>query len=1265
MKNDNATQSQKARNSAPKGRSKIAKQTSTESDKSAVDDPKIAINFAKNTPFDNENIARQTFAETLKKRSEEANTLTQRAQEVFSDFTPSRFSSAVLEGPNYLRPDDDLTELQDTIINNGLESIQQSNLNRSMKFVGNEELKKLGTSNANGTRIKLNDLIPYIDSKLPGRQLFVKESVISSCKAEIEAKRRLQEILDSENNTDSPSNDCDSIIETQTSPNEGLSFLDITSDKLVKVNVGLQMSTATSPESQLRYLPDRSKQAGDIECNIETFQLRSGPSDVTSYHDFHNLQIAFQSIWTEMFDGQLGDLGRQLFIEYVKLKQFYGVDDQTDPPISTVDDLKRLLSKIKEYAEQIAPDVPRMPASGTAPSGGGNSTVGTDVAVGATVGATVAAVLSPLFLPVDPITGAIIGAVIALVANSQPIIIDWGQMGLSLRPSGTDFIKVTIEEGVVDQSEVEFVLKSTGKYGKILQIPDGVGNNRKVAQLWVYNNGREDKPEDRISLPAERVNNRQSLVFAKEIFDPTGNFSGGYTNHYSLGNLHRLKPGTRVTFDWIKDHPNSPQPPQTAFPAPWPFPTPDVAPLPPPTPPPQTNGQAVAVADDILGKMSRLYQLLNGLEKLLSETYTFHVFAKDSINFGILVTYRQKWEPVSYQVGDLVSTIPLAPKEIRRYTTKVVTKKTRAVKEIENSLQIRKKDSTDTSRVDAEIVNDATNKTNFTLTSTGTFGGGDIMPWTVSSTQSSTTDQSKTSRQVKKDFRESVLKSAEEYKQEHRIEIDTSESQETETTTFHEIQNPNDELAVTYLFYELQRTYRISEKIHKLTPVILVANDVPSPNQINDAWLLQHDWILKRVILDDSFRPALDYLLTSFVGAEINIRLLQTHVEQQKSLVERQGQQVQLQNQILLRALEDVKTATETTANKVGQQGILDAVKSIFDPAGLIKGDIAGVEASQMMADYTEDTLSRAEKEKARLESQLEVAVSALQVAIDKFSTAVKEHYNRVVEIDRLRLHIKDNILYYMQAIWNHEPPDQRFFRLYNLDVKIYKPNDLSTSVSMSSATSSWGDFSNEMLGKEEVATSLPMPTVSTYTKKLADVADLNNLLGYKGNYMMFPLTENNYLTLHMMQDYLEIGDVITVRDPDEFGNFTLDEIQEFATCVYQNDRELFERNKEQFKKLVIDRLTSSRKEHELVIVPTTSLYIEALVGTHPLLEDFKLIHRALDVKKVQAEVRHAELENIRLASRALKGKDEDPDIEKKIIVETDNKNITVQVDEN
>src|SRR5262249_13802373 len=93
----------------------------------------------------------------------------------------------------------------------------------------------------------------------------------------------------------------------------------------------------------------------------------------------------------------------------------------------------------------------------------------------------------------------------------------------------------------------------------------------------------------------------------------------------------------------------------------------------------------------------------------------------------------------------------------------------------------------------------------------------------------------------------------------------------------------------------------------------------------------------------------------------------------------------------------------------------------------------------------------------------------------------------------------------------------------------------------------------------------------------------------------------------------------------------------------------------DEFKKLIIERLTSGRTEDDRVIVPTTSLYLEALVGAHPLLENFKLIHRALDVKKVQAEVRHAELENIRLAVRALDCQYEDPDIEKKIVIENGN----------
>src|SRR5207249_3690158 len=139
-------------------------------------------------------------------------------------------------------------------------------------------------------------------------------------------------------------------------------------------------------------------------------------------------------------------------------------------------------------------------------------------------------------------------------------------------------------------------------------------------------------------------------------------------------------------------------------------------------------------------------------EKLMAEKYAFDVFAKDSINFGILVTYRQTWEPQTYQVGDLVSTIPLAPKEIRRYTTRKVTKKTRAVKELEDKLQTLKSESSDTSRADEEIVQKAQERTNFNVAAHESFGKKDA--YQIDATQSGGGDTSKDSAQTKRTFRE-------------------------------------------------------------------------------------------------------------------------------------------------------------------------------------------------------------------------------------------------------------------------------------------------------------------------------------------------------------------------------------------------------------------------------------------------------------------------------------------------------------------------------
>src|SRR5262249_18934395 len=304
------------------------------------------------------------------------------------------------------------------------------------------------------------------------------------------------------------------------------------------------------------------------------------------------------------------------------------------------------------------------------------------------------------------------------------------------------------------------------------------------------------------------------------------------------------------------------------------------------------------------------------------------------------------------------------------------------------------------------------------------------------------TDQAVESAQTKREFHESVVKSAQEYRDEHRLEISTEETREDETTSFREIRNPNDELTVTYLFYELQRRYLVDESLHKATPVVLVANDVPAPHEVDQGWILRYDWILKRTILDDSFLPALEYLATDYTGAELALQTLGLAVEQQKSVVDRISRQVEAANQSLDAATLGLQAAESLSVRDQQDAETRALVKSFFDPLNITRtGSSGDGNSDRARVDFAKDALNRAQAKVNQLVTDLKTETTALQTAIDKYVTATTKHFSMLAEIDRLRIHVKDNIIYYMQAIWTYEPADQRYFRLYNLDVPVFGHN--------------------------------------------------------------------------------------------------------------------------------------------------------------------------------------------------------------------------------
>jgi hypothetical protein len=696
---------------------------------------------------------------------------------------------------------------------------------------------------------------------------------------------------------------------------------------------------------------------------------------------------------------------------------------------------------------------------------------------------------------------------------------------------------------------------------------------------------------------------------------------------------------------------------------------------------------ANAIAAQPQGTAGRLVQLMMQLAQAQSEPYAFDVFAPNSFNFGLVITYRQIWQPGPYQAGDLVSTIPLAPGESRKYTHRRVVKESVSRKTAEKSTQMRSQQSSEDSRAERDIMDKATSATNFQLTTHGGFNLG-IGSMDVTSQFGGNTSSDST--QNKKDFHEATLKAAEEYRQERSLEVDTNSSVETEDTTSGEISNPNNEITVTYLFYELQRRYTIREFLYQVQPVIMIAQDVPSPEQINESWLLQYQWILARVLLDDSLKPALTYLSTGYAGDQLSTAVLQAQWKTQESLVQQLETLVQ-QQMISRDSLRNTIMETQEELDSLPEiPGMPNLSIFGYSPDVDRKELKAQTKAGETRLKYVEQALSDAQ-------DKLRSAASTYQQATKDYAAALQNQYSRQVAIDQLRIHVKQNIFYYMQAIWAHEDSDQRYFRLYHQQVLCPDPQDTCTmsTVPVSAINQRINPVltipfkaasqlvnaaqtvrvkavnrlanpspiaTRDQAGSTTAANSIPVNFwntcvpgldgaggLSTTTVDLASITDIDNPIGYKGNYILFPLTASCAITDYMLSEYIDSN--YGVSDPDGSDAFDPEQFDDqWQAALAAGDQAQLT----QLQAYLQAHIEQINNESDEIIVPTGQLFIEALPGSHPLLEDFKVLHRAADVASVLAQNRYAELENLRLASRLVANPQilQDPRIDKRIVVD-------------
>jgi hypothetical protein len=677
----------------------------------------------------------------------------------------------------------------------------------------------------------------------------------------------------------------------------------------------------------------------------------------------------------------------------------------------------------------------------------------------------------------------------------------------------------------------------------------------------------------------------------------------------------------------------------------------------------------------IADPVERLPALIDALNKKLLENYNFTIYAANtqerSVNFGILNTYRQIWTPLSYQAGPLVKSIPMAPRQSQKIVITHKLNKKRSQKEAENNLRVLKEDTSQTNRAEQEISSRADLKASYSMQNES---GADVGAAKSTVTTKFSTDASKSSSDVKKSYHEAVFKSAQEFKQERSTEITTEETQDYETIETTEISNPNDEIAVTYLFYELQRRYRIYERLYRVQPVVLVAQEFPQPGEIDVTWLIRNDWILRRVILDDSFLPVLANLADT-AGDETALEEMKINVNQQRCIVDslRSELAIATQQTTALTGIVNQAVFQKSGASDSGLLGGIEgAIGDVVGAASSIVGDVAGAvgEVGSFLFGGSSDQNNAnnqalqdreaAQADRIRdLSYRLEREVTALNDLMEAYTKALREHHNHLAEIARLEVHVKDNIMYYMQMIWMHEPADQRFFRLHNTPVPDLALTSHRMRVQFDHPLPTTMAPPHQSLPRYGgvVTQAYPVETVRKFDpqisyKPLSEVANIDALLGFKGNYAIFPLYQSNPLTDYMMDPYIDraTGQLV---DPDDPLNWSLDEFTNYVCCAQQElSDEEFQELLPQLKTIYQAILSNPDRNEDVLVVPTNSLFIEALPAEHTLLEQYKLDHRMLDVKKAQAEAREVELENIRRTARIISGERGDPNIDRKILIE-------------
>jgi len=572
--------------------------------------------------------------------------------------------------------------------------------------------------------------------------------------------------------------------------------------------------------------------------------------------------------------------------------------------------------------------------------------------------------------------------------------------------------------------------------------------------------------------------------------------------------------------------------------------------------------------------------------------YPFAPYQAGSVNLGLRLTHRQEWRPLGNQAGEVVKTIPLGPRQVEKISTRL-ERRSKATRTDEQARSAeRQTEDSGTTTDSSEITSETTRKMGWHVETEASVGIGEWLQLGLGGGASGEVAQSTGS--LNSTLSEVMRRRTAASRSETRVTVSTETETSFEMSRASEIHNPNDEIAVTYVYRRLLRQYEILTSVVDAQPVLLVAERVPAPEEIGLAWIRRHDWVLRDVLLDASFESALTQ-----IHLDVDISAGEAKVTEFRGLVD----------------------------STVGHLGSL---------AG------SGGSVSLSNVDLVEES-QRAYREVLETETRRARSVREIKRGRERLYAHIRGH---ILHYMRAIWETEDP----QQRLQRYRAEGVTIPTEWQL-VTASGSIDASAVTTGTPLDGFFEGISDEVPVSELVHATGPVGYLLNYSvhrvRGQVLSGDLGAIFDLAREPFVWPAREDEDPVLNPRRVVdPQLREQLLAYPPDsEFDHLLTEAIQKemdhSMPDLILDQREGLAPYRERLAEFVFRRDAAT-----YVLVDTNNLIVDVVPGTGSVLEEFKRAHRALDVLKASAEIQALELENERRRLRLDQGVLFDPDVD-------------------